>query len=131
MTETTSMPLKGKKIMWVEDDSFLNDIIAQKLSKQGCELMNATNGEDALKIIEKNAPDVLFLDILLPGMSGFELLEKIRETPKGKGLPVIILSNFDQEKDVRRAMQLGAKKYLVKATVNLDALVGEIKRAMA
>ncbi|KKW10348.1 MAG: Response regulator receiver, CheY-like protein [Parcubacteria group bacterium GW2011_GWA2_49_9] len=119
--------LSGRKIMWVEDDKFLSDIIARKLSMQGCALLHATEGEEALRILEKEAPDLILLDILLSGINGFEILKRIKSNEKTKQIPVILLSNLGQKEDVEKGKELGAAQFLIKATVTLDEIVDEIK----
>ncbi len=119
-------PLVGKKIMWVEDDQFLSDLISRKLSKQGCKLFYAPTGEDVLKLLEKETPDILLLDILLPGINGFDVFEKMKIIDRLKNVPVIVLSNFSQQSQLDRGKQLGAARFLVKATIVLDDLVKEI-----
>lgn len=118
--------LEGKKILWVEDDAFLTDIISKKLSIQNLSLTHATSGEQAIELIEKGTPDVIMLDILLPGMSGLQLLEKIRQDDRWKTVPVIMLSNFAQKEDIEKAKSLGSAKFLVKATLTLDEIIAEI-----
>lgn len=119
-------PLVGKKIMWVEDDQFLSDLISRKLSKQGCKLLYAPTGEEALKVLEKETPDILLLDILLPGINGFDIYEKIKTVDRLKNIPVIVLSNFSQQSQLNRGKQLGAARFIIKATIVLDDLVKEI-----
>ena len=119
-----------KKVMWVEDDSFLGDIIARKLSMQGCGLVHATEGEEALKLLEKESPDLILLDILLSGIDGFEILRRIKENEKTKKVPVILLSNLGQKEDVEKGKSLGAARFLIKATVTLDEIVEEIKTVL-
>ncbi len=118
--------LVGKKVMWVEDDQFLSDLISRKLSKQGCKLLYARTGEDALKILETEVPDIILIDILLPGISGFDVFEHMKSVPQLKDVPVIILSNLSQQSQIDRAKQLGASRFLIKATIVLDDLVKEI-----
>ncbi len=125
--DSGSHSLAGKKIMWVEDDKFLSDIIARKLSNEKCVLFHATEGESALRLIEKEIPDMVVLDILLPGMDGFQILSKIKENPKTKHVPVILLSNLGQKSDMDKGRDLGADRFLIKATVTLDEIVSEIK----
>lgn len=122
--------LSGKKIMWVEDDKFLSDIIARKLSMQGCVLLHATEGEEALRILEKELPDLILLDILLSGINGFEILKRIKSKEKTKHIPVILLSNLGQKEDVEKGKALGAAQFLIKATVTLDEIMEEIKRVL-
>ncbi len=122
----TTGALIGKKIMWVEDDQFLSDLISRKLSKQGCDLLYARTGEDALLLLERETPDILLLDILLPGITGFDVYEHMKTVSRLKTVPVIVLSNFSDQEKVERAKQMGAARFLVKATIVLDDLVREI-----
>ncbi len=123
--------LADKKIMWVEDDKFLNDIIARKLAATKCKLFHASEGEEALAMASREIPDIILLDIILPGMDGFEILRRIKEDPKIKDIPVILLSNLGQAIDIEKGKSLGAAKFLVKATVSLDEIIGEIKAILA
>lgn len=123
--------LSGKRIMWVEDDKFLSDIIARKLSKEGAALVHASEGEEALRLIAEQKPDILLLDILLSGMDGFEILKRVKSDPKTKDVPVMLLSNLGQKSDVDKGKKLGAARFLIKATVTLDEIVDEIKTVLA
>lgn len=118
--------LSNKTIMWVEDDQFLSDLISRKLSAQGSRLLYARTGEDGLKLLEKETPDVIILDLLLPGISGFDVLQKIKTEEKTKKIPVVILSNYSQNNEIDRAKELGADRFLVKASIVLDDLVREL-----
>ena len=100
------------------------------MAAEKCVLFHASNGEEAVKIFETETPDVVLLDILLPGIDGFEILKKIRANEKTKNTPVIILSNLGQKTDLEKGKELGATKFLIKATVNLDEIVGEIKKTL-
>ena len=120
----------NKKILWVEDDTFLGGLIGQRFGELGAILFGATDGAKAVEIAEKEKPDIILLDILLPGMNGFEVLEKIRGNESTKNTPVIILSNLSQESDLEKAKALGVSKFLVKATVNLDEIVEEVKKIL-
>lgn len=127
----SSNTLTGKKVMWVEDDQFLSDLISRKLANQGCKLMFARTGEDALKVLDDEMPDIIILDILLPGISGFDVMEKIKADPKINKIPVIFLSNFSQNNEIERAKELGAKRFLIKASIVLDDLVRELQAVLA
>jgi DNA-binding response OmpR family regulator len=120
--------LTGKKIMWIEDDVFLNDIISRKLSNQGCTLFHAVDGEQALAQVETAMPDVILLDIVLSGIDGFEILRRLKANPKVKNIPVILLSNLGQKADMDKAKELGAASFMIKATVLLDEVIEEIKK---
>ncbi len=116
--------------MWIEDDKFLNDLIARKLSGQGCTLFHASAGEEAFGILEKEVPDLILLDIRLSGIDGFEILKRLKDNPKTKQIPVIILSNFGQKEDREKGKALGAARFLIKATVTLDEVIAEIQKVL-
>ncbi len=119
--------LEGKKIVWVEDDQFLNDIITRKLSATKCIFFHASEGEEALKIISREIPDIVMLDIILSGIDGFEILHRIKKDPKMKDIPVILLSNLGQPSDVEKGKSLGAARFLVKASVTPNEIIDQIK----
>jgi DNA-binding response OmpR family regulator len=125
-----SSPLTGKKIMWVEDDDFLSDIIKQKISGQDCALLHIANGKKALEMVEKEMPDLVMLDIVLPDINGLEILQKIKENPRTEHIPVILLSNLGQKNDIDTGQNLKAARFLIKANVTLDEIIEEIKAVL-
>ena len=129
--KVSSGKLAGKKIMWVEDDDFLSDIIARKLSAEKCVLVHAKDAEKGLTLVETEMPDVILLDILLPGINGFEFLEKLKANAKVKDIPVILLSNLGQASDVEKGKQLGANRFINKATLKLDEIIDQIGEVLA
>lgn len=128
--KSNSVNLEGKKIMWVEDDQFLNDIIARKLSSTKCLYFHSAEGEEALKIINREIPDIVMLDIVLSGIDGFEILRRIKSDPKTKNIPVILLSNLGQASDIEKGKSLGAVRFMVKATVTPDEIIDQIKEVI-
>jgi CheY-like chemotaxis protein len=116
--------------MWVEDNDFLSDIIHHKLETQGCVLVHAADGAEALKMVEKEMPDLILLDIILPDMNGFEILEKIKSNPLTEHIPVILLSNLGQPSDIGTGKNLKAARFLIKATVSLDEIIEEIQSVL-
>src|SRR3989338_3628515 len=131
LSKGQDVSLEGKKIMWVEDDKFLNDIISRKLTSTKCVFFHSTNGEESLQMISEKMPDIILLDIILPGMDGFEILKKIKSDKKIKRIPVIMLSNLGQQSNNKKAKSLGAARFLVKATVTLDDILEEIKEVIS
>ncbi|MEX0933482.1 MAG: response regulator [Candidatus Paceibacterota bacterium] len=139
MDETTQTPGEGtntaesvtsespKKVLAVEDDLFLKELLAGKLSDDEFNVFYASNGDEALTIASTELPDVILLDILLPGMSGYEVLEKLKADENTKNIPVIILSNFGQPEDIEKGKALGAVDFLVKANNSLDAIVSRVR----
>jgi DNA-binding response OmpR family regulator len=116
-----------KKILIVEDDSFMEKSLSFTLKEEGYGVDIARDGEEALDKIEKIDLDLILLDIILPKIDGFEVLEKIKENPKTKKMPVIILSNLGQKEDVERGLKLGANGYIIKAHFKLEDVINKIK----
>ena len=114
----------GKKILLVEDDTFLSKLLSKKLVQNQANVVNAENGEEAIKILKSNPKfDLILLDLMMPKIGGFEVMEAINADPKIKGTPIIILSNLGEKNDIERGVSLGAKKFLVKAILSLDEIV--------
>ena len=120
-----------KKILLVEDDSFIIDIYVTKLKEVGFSVQSAVNGEDALAKIKQGKPDLVLLDIVLPEVNGFEFLQEIKSIPELKNVPVIVLSNLGQKKEVEKGLGLGAAKYLIKAHYTPSEVVAEIKQLLS
>jgi len=114
----------GIKVLLVEDEFFLREICGKKLASEGFTVFEAVDGEKAVEMVTKVKPDIVLLDIILPAMDGFEVLKKIREDKdeKIKKIPVIMLSNLGQDDDIKKAMDLGADNYLVKAHFTTDEI---------
>jgi two-component system phosphate regulon response regulator PhoB/two-component system alkaline phosphatase synthesis response regulator PhoP len=112
--------LDGKKVLLVEDDMLMAQMLGQKLAEEKATLDHAADGEQAMDFLKKNKYDVVVLDLLLPKLDGFGVLENMGKDDAMKKIPVIVLSNLGQKKDVDRGLALGAKKFLVKAILSLD-----------
>jgi len=119
------------KILIVEDDKFLRELISQKLSKQDeFEVVEAIDGEKGLKKIEEEKPDLILLDLILPGIDGFEVLSKAKDNPETSSIPVIILSNLGQKDEIERGLKLGANDYLVKAHFTLGEIIEKVQEVL-
>lgn len=116
-----------KKILVVEDDRFLRELIIKKISKEGFEVVSAVDGEDGIKKIKEEKPDLVLLDLILPGIDGFEVLSQMKEDPEIKSIPVIILSNLGQKEDVEKGIKLGAQDYLIKAHFTPGEIIEKVK----
>lgn len=123
--------IKGKKILWVEDDTFLSEILGKRFEREQCISLYCPTGEDALQELATETPDLIMLDLILPGMSGFEILEKIKKDERLRPIPVIVFSNLGQQSDIDAVMRLGALKHFVKAEMNPDDIVREIADTLA
>lgn len=117
----------NKKILIVEDDSFLQGLAVTKLKKEGYDVSAAAGIKEAIAALADQKPDLVILDLLLPGGSGFDVLENIRQTESTKALPVIVFSNLSEDKDIARAKELGASQFMTKSNFTLDELVAKIK----
>lgn len=117
-----------KTILIVEDDEFLRSLTAKRLEKENYHIEVAVDGENAISMIETARPDLILLDLLLPGKDGFEVLKKIRGVDALKTIPVIIFSNLGQKEDIEKAKALGVEDFLIKANFTLDDVVGKIKK---
>ena len=122
-----------KNILLVEDDPFLIDIYTTKLKEEGFSVEVATGGEEGLKKLREKKFDLLVLDIVLPKIDGWEILEKIKNAPHqygGGGLKIIVLSNLGQREEVEKGLKLGATKYLIKAHYTPSEVVEAIKEVL-
>jgi len=120
----------AKKILIVEDDKFLRELIAKKLSEEGFIVEEASDGEEGIRKIKEGRPDLILLDLILPNIDGFEVLEKIKEDLETKPIPVIILSNLGQKEDIERGLKLGAFDYLVKAHFTPGEVIEKVRNAL-
>jgi len=123
--------MKNKKVLLVEDDQFIIDIYTTKLKQAGFEVEAVEDGGEVLKKLKETKPDILLLDIVLPGMNGWEVLEAIRNLNEFKDLPVIVLSNLYQKEEVERAARFKIIKYMIKAHHTPSEVVEEVKKALA
>ena len=117
----------ARTILIIEDDKFLRELVIQKLIKEGYETSEAVDGEEGIKKIKEEKPDLILLDLILPGIDGFEVLSKMREDPSLAQIPVIILSNLGQKDDVEKGLKMGAVDYLIKAHFTPGEIIEKIK----
>jgi len=121
------------KVYLVDDDRFLLDLYAVKFRDAGHEVSVFGNGEDLLSALRKsgsNSPDVILLDLIMPGIGGFEALETIRKENLAKGTKIIILSNQGQDSDIERAKKLSADGYIIKASAIPSEVLAETLRTV-
>lgn len=118
------------KILVVEDDKFLRELITQKLSREGYDVKEAVDGEEGVIKTKEEKPDIILLDLILPGIDGFEVLAKIKEDPEVENIPVVILSNLGQRDDVERGLKLGAVDFLIKAHFTPGEIIEKVEKIM-
>ncbi len=118
---------RRKKILLVEDDTALLAVYHSRLELEGFAVSEVHNGEDALSAVVDVRPDLILLDVMIPKISGFDVLDILRNTPDTTNVRVIMLTALSQPKDKERAKQLGVDDYLVKSQVMIGDVVARIK----
>ncbi len=119
------------KILLVEDDIFLSSLLGNRLKKEGFEVLNVKSGSEVVKALKSFVPDLVLLDLILPGKSGFEVMEDIKADPQAPKVPVVIISNLGQDTDLARGKELGAADYVIKARTTIDDMVKKVKDFLA
>jgi len=116
------LPLRGishgekkSNVLIIEDEKFLYNLLEQKFQSAGINVDGAIDGETALKKIAEHAPDLILLDLLLPGIDGFEVLKRLKQDERFKHIPVIVISNLGETRDIDSVIKLGASEYIIKA----------------
>ena len=129
-TENYGTFLKDKKVLIIEDDTFLGDILTTYLHKNNAIVTLVTSGENAMEYLKSNVPDILVLDIFLPGINGLDFLENFRKNTLTKKIPVLVLSNSDQTADKDRAKSLGAD-FFTKAVVTPNEIINHLYQMLS
>lgn len=123
-------PEKQTHILIVEDDLFLAEIYQKKFEMEGFKVSMANNGEKAVTDIKKKIPDLVLLDILLPKLDGFSVLEAVKSDDTTKNIPVILLTNLGQQDDVQRGLEKGAVDYLIKTHFKPSEVVDKVRKVL-
>ena len=121
------MDTRKRKILLVEDDTALASVYRSRLELEGFDVCEANNGEDALSLAVSEHPDLILLDVMMPKISGFDVLDILRNTPETTNIRVIMLTALSQPKDKERAEQLGVDDYLVKSQVVIGDVVERVR----
>lgn len=116
-----------KRILLIEDDPFLSSLLKNRFLKEGFDIELAQTGDEGIKKLKSETFDLVLLDLILPGKSGFEIMEEINTDPKMQKIPILIISNLGQESDIEKGKELGAVGYLVKARTSIDSLIAKSK----
>jgi len=116
-----------KRILLVEDDDALANVYLMRLQAEGFDVRRVANGEDALASALSYKPDLVLLDVMMPKVSGFDVLDILRNTPETANLKVVMLTALSQESDKQRAESLGVDDYLVKSQVVIADVIDRIK----
>ncbi len=125
------MKTQAKKILLIEDEKVLLNLLSDTFTDSGFEVSCAENAELGIKLALRKHPNLILLDIILPKMDGLTMLKKLRKDKWGKGVPVIVLSNLDDQKKVSEAMKIGVYDFLVKSNVKLFDVVKQVTEVLS
>ncbi|KKS65068.1 MAG: Two component transcriptional regulator, winged helix family [Parcubacteria group bacterium GW2011_GWB1_42_6] len=114
----------------MEDDKFLSEMYSTKLKEAGFEIIAADDGEEGLRLIKEKMPDLVLLDIVLPRMDGFEVLQNLKKDKSLKDILVVALTNLGQKEEVEKGISLGADDYIIKAHFTPTEVVAKVKKML-
>lgn len=124
------MVKQEKKVLIAEDDHFLAKIYKIKFAKEGINADIATDGNEALEKIREQKPDLVLLDLVMPGKDGFEVLEELQSDKTLKKIPIIVLSNLGQEEDIAKGKSFGIVDYFIKSDISIHDIVKKVKEIL-
>lgn len=119
-----------KKILLIEDDKDQILMYQTNFELAGYAFISAKNGPDGLKLAETEQPDIILIDLLMEGMDGIQVLEHLKSNPETKGIPAVIVTNLDKHDLAKKAKELGARDFIVKASVSLREMMERVGRAL-
>lgn len=119
-----------KRILFIEDESALQKTFGEILKQEGYQMISALDGEVGLELAKNQKPDLILLDLILPKLHGFEVLQQLAKDHQTKQIPVIVLTNLEEMEDIEKALELGATTYLVKENYSLEEIVKKIKKIL-
>lgn len=120
-----------KRVLVAEDDLFLNKVYALALQKEGFNVEFVKDGNEAVEAIGREKPDLLLLDLVMPIMDGFAVLEKLRSNPATQDLRIMVLSNLGQDDDMKAIEQYHVLDYIIKSNTHINEILEKIKKALA
>jgi two-component system, OmpR family, alkaline phosphatase synthesis response regulator PhoP len=115
-----------KKILLVEDEQIIIDLLQKKLIEEGYDVSVAKNGEEGVKMMQEEKPDLVLLDIVMPKMGGLEVMEEMQKDPDLKRVPIVVVSNSGQPVELDRAKRLGAKDWLIKTEFDPQEVIDKV-----
>ena len=120
----------SRRILLAEDDRLLRKAAEATLKRKGFTVFTAEDGEEAFRVAKAELPDLVLLDLIMPKRQGFDVLRDLKGCPETARIPVIVLSNLGQERDIQQAMEYGAVAYYVKANLSLEGLVKRVEETL-
>lgn len=121
---------QADKVLIVEDDALLLRVLSESFLSEGYDVSTVENGLEVEGAVNKFSPDIILLDLILPGIDGFAVLKKLKSNDKSKKIPVIILSNLDQAGDIKSTKALGVENYFIKSNVKVEEIISAVKKTL-
>lgn len=119
-----------KRILFIEDDPGLQKTLCEALKSAGYEISSALDGEEGLRLAQRDIPDLIMLDLILPKKDGFEVLRELKSDSRTSGIPVIVLTNLEENQEVQKALEYGAASYLIKTNYSLNEVIERVGEAL-
>ncbi len=119
-----------KKILLIEDDTFLSSLIKARFEKEGIAVVQAFDGEEGVRLLKKEKPNLIILDLIMPNVSGFEVMEHLNLNVDLNQIPLVVLSNLAQDSDIQKAKSLGAREFFIKIRTSVDDVVAKVKELL-
>lgn len=126
INDTASQNQNIKMVFVVEDDKFMRNLLINKLQKEGFQTEGIPSGEEALELMKTKTPNLILLDLILPNMDGFEVIQHLKSDPRLSNIPVLILSNLGEKKDIEKAEEIGVAGFLIKANFTPSEIIKKI-----
>ena len=117
-----------KKILIIEDEEIMQELLEKKLTKEGYKVLIAKDGKEGLRTMKELSPDLILLDIIMPNLGGFEVMEEMQKDKELSSIPVIIISNSGQPVEIDKAEKLGVKDWLIKTEFDPKEVIEKIKK---
>lgn len=118
------------KVLIIEDDKFFGELVSKNLIRENFEVFVAHDSKETFSYLESNTPNLILLDLILPGMDGYEILSVLKNDQKTKDVPVIILSNLGQREEIEKAKELAATDFMIKVNFTPDEIVERVKKTL-
>lgn len=120
----------GETVLIIEDDKFLRELVSKKMQSKGYKIIEASDSDEAFEKLKEVKPDLILLDLILPGVHGFQILQQLKKDPKTKPIPVIILTNLGQRDEVEQGINLGAEDFLIKAHHTIEEIIDKVREVL-
>lgn len=130
LNEYSNRELGDVKVLMVEDDTFFSELVLGKLSENGCIPYSTGTGEEAVELARQYHPNLIILDLMLPGLQGEEVIKQLKGDAELKDIPIVVFSNKSNTEDIEYNLSLGAAEFLVKSSTDLNALTEVVKKVL-